>query len=255
MTQAKSFDNSQTLQDIFRKLDTARSGRAETDQERAAREFADAEETRKNWLDGFIRTRSEHDLPKGFESASIKNLDATGSDASSFEILKAWRHGDGFGFFLVGPAGCGKSYALMAMAMQVMTGDPIFSRRQQSLRWFSVSAGLDRVRREMAEDSDKYKRAIMRADYLFIDDLGAENMTDWAREVIYQILEYRIANGGVTFISSNCSFEEIKTRYHERFLSRIKEICVVLQLTGTDRRNDKMKANLQALKARVKAAL
>jgi hypothetical protein len=44
--------------------------------------------------------------------------------------------------------------------------------------------------------------------------------------------------------------EEIKTKYGERISSRIKELCVVLELKGTDRRNKVYMERIKKIKDR-----
>lgn len=256
MSQSELTDSKTIVTDLLLHLrpltpDLSEDERARRVKAKEEHEAAMAENRRIEWLNGFYQRTSNHGLPMSADDASLSALDMESADRASFEMLKAWRPDDRFGFLIVGPAGCGKSFALQALAKEIVFGNETFSRRQQDLKWFPVSGGLDRIRREMSEDHERYKRDIMKTDYLFVDDLGAENLTEWAREQIYQIFEHRLNFGLTTFVSSNCTLEELKTRYHERFVSRLKEVCVILQLKGRDRRTDVMRSHLQTLKDRI----
>jgi DNA replication protein DnaC len=226
------------------------------EREKRRKEYAAqaAENDRINWLNQYYSVTHLHGLPNDADTAALSKLDATGEDADALELLKAWRPSDPFGFLIIGAAGSGKSFALQALAKSIMFDYREFSEKRQKLRWFPVTRGLDQIRREMNENFDGLKQSILTDDFVFFDDLGAENLTDWAREQIYQVLEHRLNFGLPTFISSNCTLEELKARYHERFVSRLKEVCVFIHLKGRDRRGDKMKANVHTLRSRISRA-
>lgn len=233
--------------------DASKTARPEpSDEEKKEAERRVRESERVNWLNQFYADTSRHDLPMSADGAKLSLLVGGDEDKDSIELIKAWDPMDEFGFLIIGPAGCGKSFALQAIAKKVIFDHNDFSTNRRKLIWFPVSNGLDRLRREMSEGTDAYKKSVLSADYLFIDDLGAENLTDWAREQIYQIFEHRINYALTTFISSNCMIDELKDRYHERFVSRLKEACVFLQLKGRDRRSDRMKQNANLLRDRIR---
>lgn len=241
------------------RMDEARSLGLDRAKERAELRKLTAEEAERRhqenrrieWLNGYYAQTSNHGLPIAADTASLDSLEMTGPDRDSFELIKAWRPSDPFGFLIVGPAGCGKSYALQALAKSIMFDHREFSEKRQKLRWFPVTRGLDQLRKETNENFDGLKQSLLSDSYVFFDDLGAENLTEWSREQIYQVLEHRLNHGLTTFISSNCTLDELKARYHERFVSRLKEVCIPLQLKGRDRRGDTMKTNIQTLRSRI----
>src|SRR5574344_2006532 len=60
---------------------------------------------------------------------------------------------------------------------------------------------------------------IKNTEILFIDDIGAENLTAWARdEVLCTILQYRMDNKLTTFFSSNLDIKDL-----EKYLSITKD--------------------------------
>lgn len=190
-------------------------------------------------------------LPTDAREKTFENFEV-GDDQASIDLIRAWNIGDSFGLFLLGPAGSGKSHLLQALFNYVASDEQCSRGAGYSLAWFPVSIGLDRIRSEMSDGSDRTKRDATESTFLFVDDLGAENPTEWAREQLYQIFDHRLTMNLPTFISTNLTASEVKARYHERFMSRIKEMCVIVQLKGRDRRTDKMKENIQTLKARLK---
>lgn len=250
------FDANETMNEMLAKIQKKQlDDSGETYEQCAARmaeiERVEKENARINWLNEFFLRTPNHDLPLSADTARLDSLDSVGPDREATLLIKAWKPSDEFGFLLLGPAGCGKSYVLQALARSILFDSRDFSAKRLALRWFPVTGGLSKIRKEMHENYDGLKSQAIKADYLFFDDLGAESLTEWTREQIYEIIEHRINFKLTTFISSNCTLDELKTRYHERFVSRLKEICIPIQLKGADRRGDKMKLNMQTLRSRV----
>lgn len=89
------------------------------------------------------------------------------------------------------------------------------------------------------ENLEKIMRELKEADILVLDDLGAEYRSEWFRlEVLMPVLQNRLSNLKTTIITSNYSPNELKSLYRqntnavdvERLLSRILELCRVIQL-------------------------
>ena len=87
------------------------------------------------------------------------------------------------------------------------------------------------------------------ADILLIDDIGAENVTNWGRdEILGTILQYRMNSALPTFFTSNLTIEELEhhlsiTKNDEdkvkarRIIERIKQLTSDLELISINRRN------------------
>ena len=71
---------------------------------------------------------------------------------------------------------------------------------------------------------------------LFIDDIGAEKMTEWVAETFYLILNYRYNEMLPTIFTSNLSPSELAERIGDRIVSRIIGSSDVIKLDGEDRR-------------------
>ncbi|MBF0814156.1 primosomal protein DnaI [Staphylococcus sp. KG4-3] len=148
------------------------------------------------------------------------------------------------GLYLHGPFGTGKSFILGAIANQLKTEKipstivylPEFIRSLKGgFKDGSFETKLSRVRE---------------ANILMLDDIGAEEITPWARdEVIGPLLHYRMVQELPTFFSSNLSFEELE--YHlsvtrdgtektkaARIMERIKTLATPYYLEGKNYRND-----------------
>jgi DNA replication protein DnaC len=72
--------------------------------------------------------------------------------------------------------------------------------------------------------------------WLYVDDLGVEKASEWAIQTLYMILNDRYNDMLPTFFSSNLHLSDLASHLSQRTVSRIKEMCKVIQLNGKDRR-------------------
>jgi DNA replication protein DnaC len=63
---------------------------------------------------------------------------------------------------------------------------------------------------------------------MVIDDIGAERLTEWVEDMVYQILDYRLANKKLTIFTSNDAIEELK--YDDRIRQRIGRMSMVVSM-------------------------
>ena len=100
--------------------------------------------------------------------------------------------------------------------------------------------------------AQKAVTALKKADYLFLDDIGAESVSEFIRDdVLLGILEYRLEQDLTTFFTSNLSKEELLKHYQydrkeksnlmkaRRLLERIDILTDDYVLTGENMRRRK----------------
>jgi DNA replication protein DnaC len=71
---------------------------------------------------------------------------------------------------------------------------------------------------------------------LVIDDLGAEKSSEWAREILYLIIDKRYSDLLPTIITSNLSPKELAEKLDDRLVSRLMEDAIVIKIDGKDHR-------------------
>lgn len=173
--------------------------------------------------------------------------------AESMNRLKVynWWH-DNFGFIFIGNAGIGKTLMMKRLCIKaLMTHSPYQMYRISSdIIFLPVANLLKRIKNFESNDSQIVFESCQSAKILFLDDLGAENATQFAQENIFTILDVRCSKGLQTFISSNLTLQEIKEKYSERIQSRIKELCIPVDVKGDDKRNLILKNRLEELDKR-----
>ncbi|ARJ49977.1 primosomal protein DnaI [Staphylococcus lutrae] len=146
------------------------------------------------------------------------------------------------GFYLYGEFGTGKSFILGAIANELK------NNRIPSMIIYVPE--FIRTLKNGFKDGSTSKRIVQvrEARVLFLDDLGAEDMTPWVRdEVLGPILHYRMIQGLPTFFSSNMNLDELEAHLADtkngvdlmkakRIMERIKTLSVPYLLKGENYR-------------------
>lgn len=77
------------------------------------------------------------------------------------------------------------------------------------------------------------------AKLLILDDLGAERGTDYALEVVYNIIDSRYRAGKPMIVTTNLTLSEMQSEQHmklKRIYDRIFEVCYPVHFTGVSLR-------------------
>ena len=136
----------------------------------------------------------------------------------------------GKGLVVSGEYGVGKS-ALAAIASRAFSGS-VFKVR------LAIPGDLERLTRPWQE----YWAENPYAQNVWLDDLGAEQAAneygvriERASDFIVAWHELRAA-GVRLVVTTNLTTSELDARYGGRVFSRLKDLCIPLRLTGTDKR-------------------
>ena len=178
-------------------------------------------------------------------------------------LIKKWRIDDEFGFIIRGPSGSGKSYVACALAKKIIESicKQIASEKERKLDQIFVENDFGGkiifikahklFQACVTGDVFKMPNKFKSVSYLFIDDLGTENLSEFKLECLYDLLDHRFTRKLPTFITTNLSLNQIRERFFERISSRILGMCVPIELTGSDRRIDQTKKMIETLKNRI----
>ncbi len=79
-------------------------------------------------------------------------------------------------------------------------------------------------------------------DILVVDDFGIQRDSEWEQETLYNLVDARYEGEKFTIFTSNLNpLKTMKDLSEGRILSRIKEMCKIIELTGPDYREKKEK--------------
>lgn|SRR3990167_5537293 len=71
---------------------------------------------------------------------------------------------------------------------------------------------------------------------LVIDDIGADSVSDWSRQLFYVLIDRLYRNMDKVIITSNFDLEAISNGIDDRIASRIVEMCEIINLGSRDKR-------------------
>lgn len=207
--------------------------------EKLAKLAIEAKELFDYWEIGFADT-----LPAGYRERSPASI--TDPAAKEFLSFYDWLN-DPFGLLIMGKAGVGKTWILTAIMNDVLMNCFRWSEKMtKHVAYYPASYLIYNLRNR---NEAMFQNAIS-VSWLFLDDFGSENVTDFAREHFFTILDIRCQKKKPTFITTNLNFNEIGEKYGERFVSRLKEMCIPMQIDGQDRRTEIAKNRAEEFKQR-----
>ncbi len=132
----------------------------------------------------------------------------------------------GLGILYTGPVGSGKTYLAASIANELMEA-------QKKVLFLVVPDLLDELRATYKSDVNELDLldTARTIPILILDDLGAHNYTDWTRNRLYSIINYRLNEQLPTVITSNLSLDEMEDYIGLRTTSRIIQSSRIFRLT------------------------
>jgi DNA replication protein DnaC len=140
----------------------------------------------------------------------------------------------GTGLWIQGDVGTGKTTLAMLVSKAALDAG-------RSVAIYSLPRLLNLLRESM--DSDKgmidFMDRLTAVDLLHLDDLGAENQTEWVLEQLYSIVNSRYEAERAIVATTNLMPDELSERLGARTVSRLVEICGdLIPLYGEDKRRE-----------------
>lgn len=173
----------------------------------------------------------ESKLGRRFKERTFKTFNA---DTFKDALAKAYRYAenfdanDGEGIMFLGSVGTGKTHLAAAIANYVISEYGIPVRFVTSIELFSALRDFENNKNAI----DKIKDIPL----LIIDDLGKEKVTEWNREKLFEIINYRYENYLPIIITTNGNAREIEANIGEAAYSRLCEMCQGVAMEGKDYR-------------------
>ena len=143
-------------------------------------------------------------LDDDLASATFQNFKAVRSQ------LKGYLDGQDYNIVLIGDTGVGKSHLAYA-ALKALS-----DHTKKIGLFINVVDLLAKIKEDFSLEAEYIKR-ISEAEWLVLDDVGTEKVTEWSSGILYSILNKRTK----TIITTNLAPEDIKGTYGKRIYSRI----------------------------------
>lgn len=169
-------------------------------------------------------------MKKPYRYQNTKWEDVPEKLRKALEVIRETRRG----MYIHGSVGTGKTHAAYAMAEHAQ------SEMKLSVMFWNVTELLAEMRADFDRTQyDKHHVEERLMDFrgvLFLDDIGAEKMTEWVAEQFYRVVNKRYEEALPTIFTSNLPVFELGDRLGDRTASRIVEMCDIYPLNGADRR-------------------
>jgi len=200
------------------------------------------------------RLLSEARIPKRYEHCDLESYKPNNSGqkrakADVMRFLEKYPLID-VGLLFLGNCGVGKTHLAVSLLKQIIREKHDFGLfydfrdllREIQGSWNSVSQSSE----------IEVLRPVLSADVLVLDELGANKPTDWVRDTIAYIINYRYNEKKLTIFTSNYpdtasrpGEETLTDRIGARLRSRLYEMCKVIEINGEDFRQEIMKASFR----------
>lgn len=196
------------------------------------------ENIQKSYILPYVKT------PKKFEGMVFSNykIENESQKRALNGVLEYYKNGvknylTGMNLFLFGNYGTGKTM-LMSILCRALAKDYLFA-----CRFVNVVDFMNEIKdtfnssnsRTTSQTLDNYKKS----EFLFLDDIDKIKPTDYSKEVIYSLVNYRTEYELPTIISANHSPEDLDSKYfNEAIVSRLADInnSKIIQFSHNNRR-------------------
>jgi len=188
------------------------------------------------------------EMPKEIKDATFKNIYK--DDKARLPIIKYFKEFiDNYnkeekpkGIYLNGSFGSGKTYLIASLFNEMA------KKKVRSILIYYPEFLVD-LKSSFQTDFKERFNQIKKIPLLLLDDIGAENCSNWSRdEVLGPILQYRMENHLPTFFTSNLTLQELESHLSttssgvdkvkaRRIIERIKQLTVSLELISKNRRD------------------
>ena len=191
-----------------------------------------------------------YEIPSSLKNASLRQIYK--DDSKRIEVIKKiklfydqYKKGEySKGIYLSGSFGSGKSYIIAALFNELAKYNI-----ESAIIYFPEF--LRKIKAYLGSSNyDELFEKIKKVPLLSIDDLGAEKLTDWARdEILGTILQYRMDFKLPTFFTSNLNLKELENHLQitssssdkvkaRRIMERINYLSDEVVLIGVNRRSE-----------------
>ena len=163
------------------------------------------------------------------------------------------------GLLLVGGVGSGKTYLAaslvnyLAETMELYSYDDYSEEYIDYLKadysWILQNKGVcfivlselfEYLKNCYSNDESWKSKRIMehlrKVDLLVLDDMGAEKTSEWTKELLFNIIDYRYNEQLPMIVTTNCVPEELKEKIGDRNFDRLREMCALVTVAAESQR-------------------
>lgn len=155
------------------------------------------------------------------------------------------------GLLFLGPAGLGKTHLAIAILNEIT------QEKGRNALYINFADLLMKIQSTFKSDAVESKEDVItpyaEVELLVLDELGATKPSDFARDMLYALLNTRYNHKKITIATSNFmdelgpgEREKLEDRIGYRLRSRLHEMCQTVLVTGEDYRKEVKRADFHA---------
>ncbi len=202
---------------------------------RKAEDLLEAERARKiERMETIKRLKSSSLMDEKFADCTFDNVGINADNARQVKICR--RYAEKFremllrnqGMLFYGPVGTGKTHLACCIGNELMS-------KLYSVHATSFIKILAQSKSFNGDEENLYIKRMNAADLLIIDDLGAERSTDYALEIVYNVIDSRYRTKKPMIVTTNLSIYDMRNTVdvrYKRIYDRIFEVCYPVEFTG-----------------------
>lgn len=203
------------------------------------------------------RLRSYSLMDEKFRECTFENFLVDGENEKYYKLAlnycRRWHEmkEKNIGLLLWGAPGTGKTYLAFCIANKLIEQFvPVIAI--SSISFLNM---LKQYFNSYGQESEAEIIAMFRnASLLILDDLGAENETGWAKEKLYELIDFRYRDKKPLIVTTNLTPEQLKIKMTQqdkvpRTYDRLIEMCYPVEIKGKSRRIEKAKEKENIIKS------
>ena len=197
----------------------------------------------KEWVDGIVtnlaneaqRIKERTNLGKRFMDRTFANFDKRRDETAYRQCLAYANDPELFskkknGLIISGHVGSGKTHLSASIAND-------FAEKCIPVLFGTFIEHLEQIRSEFeSAGANEYLQEMKTTMVLVIDDLGKEKPSDWTRQVLYEVVNYRYEHQLPIIVTSNFTDAELANYVGHPIFSRLNEMCSGVHTAGGDYR-------------------
>lgn len=158
------------------------------------------------------------DFPDDWLASSLKSFRTAREKELQNKAMLAMKGKYQNWFYVYGPLGGGKSYALAAFLNDL-------ARKREKVAFINANKRFDELKGLAIKDKTKFDQTMQELsslDYLAIDDFGSEFKSDYVRDqIVIPLLTERSKKHKITLFASDYSLAEVEQLYNIRYGANI----------------------------------